>query len=262
MQHWGVAQQLHDRGLFDWARREYEHVMSQAGEEDELAIVSRLQLSEMLHEQGQDLDAAAVLEKLVHVIDAGKVTEAMLPGRELRDVRSRLPYFHACHWEAKNNVAKQREYLDKALEVNPEDIDVLIACYHLPGATAAYHKKIVDLVEKTAEKLHAEIALDPESPSMYNQYAWLVGNTEGDFDEALRCSQKSLELQPEEGGYYDTLAHVYFGKGDYENAIKYQTKAAQLDPHSGLILKKLAVFRKKLGEQKKKKKGDVTQHVG
>ena len=107
---------------------------------------------------------------------------------------------------------------------------MLIACYHLPGQTAAYHKKIVDLVEKTAEKLHAEIALDPESPSMYNQYAWLVGNTEGDFDEALRCSQKSLELQPEEGGYYDTLAHVYFGKGDYENAIKYQTKAAQLDP--------------------------------
>ncbi len=250
--HCAVAEQLRDRGQFAWARREYQHVISQGSEEDELAIMSRLYLSEMLHEQGQDLDAAGVLEKLVRVIDAGKVTEAMLPGREIRDVRSRLPYFHACHWEAKNDAAKQREYLEKALEANPEDIDVLIACYHLPGTTAAYHKKIVDLVEKAAAKLHGAIALDPDSPSMYNQYAWLVGNTEGDFDEALRCSRKSLELQPEEGGYYDTLAHVYFGKGDYENAVKYQTKAAQLDPHSGLILKKLDVFRKKLEEKKKK----------
>ena len=86
---------------------------------------------------------------------------------------------------------------------------------------------------------------------MYNQYAWLVGNTEGDFDEAVRCARKSLELQPEEGGYYDTLAHVYFGKGDLENAVKYQTKAAQLDPHSGLIRGKLELFRKKLQEKKK-----------
>ncbi len=228
-------------------------MISLGGEEDELTIVSRIYLSEMLHDEGQDLDAAAALEKLVAAIEAGKVTEAMLFGRETRDIRSRLPYFQACYWEAKRDAAKQREYLDKALRANPEDIDVLIACYHLPGQTAAYHKKIVGLVEQAAAKLHAAIAIDPDSPSMYNQYAWLVGNTEGDFDEAVRCSRKSLELQPDEGGYYDTLAHVYFGKGDYENAVKYQTKAAQLDPHSGLIQKKLKVFRKKLEEKKGKK---------
>ena len=248
--HYAVAQQLRDRGQFAWARREYEHVIAQGSEEEELTVMSRIYLSEMLHEQGQDLDAAGALEKLVRAIDAGKVTEAMLFGREIRDVRSRLPYFYACHWAAKNDAAKQREYLDKALEANPEDIDALIACYHLPGQPAAYHAKIVGLVEKAAAKLHAAIAVDPDSPSMYNQYAWLVGNTEGDFDEAVRCSRKSLELQPDEGGYYDTLAHVYFGKGDYENAVKYQTKAAQLDPHSGLIQKKLEVFRKKLEEKK------------
>jgi tetratricopeptide (TPR) repeat protein len=177
----------------------------------------------------------------------------MLFGREIKDVRSRLPYFHACHWAARNNAAKQREYLDKAIEINSEDIDALIACYRLAGQPVAYHKKIVDLVEKAAVKLHGAIAIDPDSPTMYNQYAWLVGNTEGDFDEAVRCSRKSLELQPDEGGYYDTLAHAYFGKGDYENAVTYQTKAAQFDPHSGLIQKKLEVFRKKLDEQKKKK---------
>jgi len=249
--HYAVAQQLRERGQFAWARREYEHVISQGSEEEELTVMSRVYLSEMLHEQGQDLDAAGALEKLVRAIDTGKVTEAMLYGREARDVRSRLHYFSACDWATKNNAAKQRECLQKGLDANPEDIDVLIACYHLPGEPAAYHAKIVASVEKTAAKLHAAIAADPENALMYNQYAWLVGNTEGDFDEALKCSRKSLELQPEEGGFYDTLAHVYFGKGDLENAVKYQTKAAQLDPHSGLIQSKLKLFRKKLEEKKK-----------
>ena len=243
------AKRLRERGQFAWAPRIRTRDQPGRRRREGSTVLSRIYLSEMLHEQMQDLDAAAAIEKLVKAIDTGKVGEAMLAGREIRDVRSRLPYFYACHWAAKNDAAKQKKYLDKSIEVNPEDIDALIACYHLANQPAAYHTKIVGLVEKAAAKLHQAIAVDPESPTMYNQYAWLVGNTEGDFDEALRCSRKSLELQPEEGGYYDTLAHVYFGKGDYENAVKYQTKAAA-DPHSGLIHQKLEVFRKKLEEKK------------
>jgi tetratricopeptide (TPR) repeat protein len=249
--HYTVAQQLRQRGHVAWARREYEHVIAKGADEEELTVMSRVYLSDMLHDQCQDIDAAAALEKLVRAVDAGKVTEAMLYGREVRDIRSRQLYYAACGWAAKDNAAKQREYLQKALDANPEDIDVLIACYHLPGQPADYHAKIVGMVGKTAAKLHGAIAADPDDPLMYNQYAWLVGNTEGDFDEALRCARKSLELQPEEGGFYDTLAHVYFGKGDLANAVKYQTKAAQLDPHSGLIQNKLNLFRKKLEEKKK-----------
>jgi tetratricopeptide (TPR) repeat protein len=251
LHHYTVAKQLRQRGQIAWARREYEHIITQSGEEeDELMVMSQIFLSEMLHDQCRDADAAVVLEKLVKAIDAGKVTEAMLNGREIRDQRSRALYFSACGWAAKNDTAKQHEYLQKALDANGEDIDVLIACYQLSGQPAAYHAKIVGLVEKAALKLHAAIAAEPDSALMYNQYAWLVGNTEGDFDEALRCAHKALELQPEEGGYYDTLAHVYFGKGDFANAVKYQTKAAQLDPHSELIQKKLQLFRKKLEEKK------------
>ena len=66
----------------------------------------------------------------------------------------------------------------------------------------------------------------------------------------MKCSQKSIELKPEEGGFYDTLARVYFAKGDLQNAVKQQTKAAELDPHSGLIRRQLEFFRKKLEEKK------------
>ena len=205
----------------------------------------------MLHDQGQDLDAAVTMEKLVEAVDAGKVTAAQLYGRKPGEVRARTYYFFACHWKSKNDAVKQRENLDKALAADPTDIDVLIACHQLAEATPEYRTKIAGLIKKAATTLQERIAESPDDPSLYNQYAWVVGNTEGDFDEALRCSWKSLELQPEEGGYYDTLAHVYFGKGDCENAVKYQTKAAKLEPHSGLIQRQLKVFQKELEEKKK-----------
>ena len=117
-------------------------------------------------------------------------------------------------------------------------------------AILAKSKEVVDLIKKAAAAIRAEIAEDPESPAAYNQFAWLVGNTEGDFDEALKDSQKSLELKPDEGGFYDTLARVYFAKGDLDNAVKHQAKAAELEPHSGLIQRQLDLFRKKREEKK------------
>ena len=106
------------------------------------------------------------------------------------------------------------------------------------------------LIKKAAAALQEQIAEDAENASALNQYAWLIGNTEGDFDEALRCSQKSLELQPDEPAYLDTLGHVYFGRGDLANAVKYQAKAVELEPHSLLIRRELQRFRKKLEETK------------
>ena len=247
--HFMVAQQLCEHGQFAWARREFEHVISTANEAESLSAMARMLLAEMFHEQGQDRDAAAAMEKLVNLMDAGKVPETMFGGRA-RQIRLKLHYFSACRWAASGDVVKQRACLDKALEIDPEDIDVLIACYRLPDQPAAYRAKIVDSVKKLAEKLHAAVVASPDNATLCNNYAWVVGNTEGDFDDALKCSWKAVELMPEEGGYYDTLAHVYFGKGDFKNAVKYEAKAAKLDPHSGLIQIALERFRKKLAEKK------------
>ena len=119
---------------------------------------------------------------------------------------------------------------------DPTDPDVLIARYRLPDEPRGYHAKIVESIERNALLIHGEIATSPV-PSDYNEYAWLIGNTEGDFEEAVKCSFKSIEISPEEGGLYDTLGHVYFGKGDWEKAVKYQAMAAELDPYSGQIRK-------------------------
>ena len=171
-----------------------------------------------------------------------------------------MNYFFACHWEAKGDKAKRREYLDKALKADPTDVDVLIACYRLPEQPPEYHAKIVELIKKEAATIRQEIseAAGQEQTGeesvvalAYNQFAWLIGNTQGDFDEALKYSRKSVELLPNEGGFYDTLARVYFAKGELDNAVKQQTRAAELEPHSGLIRRQLEFFRKQREEKKK-----------
>ena len=168
-----------------------------------------------------------------------------------------MNYFLACHWQAKGEAAKARPLLEKALADNPADVDVLIACFRLPDQTPEFHKKIQQLIRAEADTLRENIEDEPNEDSNYNGFAWLVGNTEGDMDEALKFSKKSLEMRPNAGGYYDTLAHIYaFGKKDYENAVKNQTKAAELEPHSRIICEKLEFFRKKLEESKAKGKGE------
>lgn len=251
--HWRSASYLRTCGQFAWARREFDHLIAQGDDAENLDLraAAHSRLAEMLHDQGQELEAAEALEKLVQALDAGKANENGLEGRTVKEIRARMHYFFACHWEAKQDLAKRRESLDKALKTNPDDVDVLIACYRLPEQTPEERANVLELIQKSAAEARELISQNPESPIFYNQLAWLIGNTEGDLDEALRFSQKSLELSPEDPSLYDTLAHVYFAQGDFENAMKYQTKAAELEPHSGLIQRELEVFRKKLEEKKK-----------
>ena len=205
----------------------------------------------MLHDQGQDLEAGATVEKGLRGIDVAKMAGAERGNHDLQEVRDRMNYYLACHWEAKNDLLKQRECLGKALEFDPTDIDVLISCYRLPDQSAEYHAKIVDLIQRKAREFAEDLAKKADDATACNNYAWLIGNTEGDLDRALKCAQTAVQLQPDEGGYIDTLARVHYAKGDLENAVKHQTKAAELEPHSGSIKRQLDFFRRKLEEKTK-----------
>ncbi len=246
-----IASILQQRGQFRWARQEYRHVIDSGKPGSEVVVYTQYFLGEMLHDQGQDFDAAKVLEELVNVLGK-RPPVAISSVAGISGTRARKHYFDACHWAKENDTAKQRESLDKALEADETDVDVLIACYGLPDQTPEYQQRISRLIKQSAKKLHEKALLKPDIPMYYNQYAWLIGNTQGDMDKALQYSKKSLELDPDNGGYLDTLAHVHFGRGEYEKAVATQTKAIEFEPHSGLIVRKLDVFRKKWEEEKAK----------
>jgi len=254
--HLAIAHNLQHRGWFDWAQWEYAHVVESGGG-GEFAVTARSWLAEMLHDQGHDLRAAGELQKVVDQLGPQAPDSKQLAGsvleipRTLGQLRARMNFFYASHFQQRNDRAKQREYLDKALAADSTDVDVLIGCYRISEQDTPYRKRILKLIEASAARIRREIVREPDDPTPYNQFAWLIGNTQGDFEEALRYSKRSLQLRPQSGGYLDTLAHVYFGMGDYENAVRTQTKAAELEPHSGLIRRKLDFFKKELQQRQK-----------
>ena len=267
-----IAQRfLSRRGLFDWAKREFEYVIAQGRPTDLTTINAQWSLSEMFHDQGQDLRAANVLDSMLNKVDAktyvalpARITSVLqrfyslrkIPAdkiidRTIAELRAKKYFLQACHWEKAGDQANRRECLKKALDLEPEDIDVLIACYRMPDQTPEERKIIMELISQATDDIRAGIAADPDNYEYYNQFAWLIANTEGDFDEALKYSQKSLEISPNSGDLYDTLARAYYAKGDYENALKHQQRAAELEPHSGLIARQLEFFKKARDEHKK-----------
>jgi len=240
--HLGMASFFQLRGRFDWAVAEYDFI-ADAGNVLGIAI-ARISVAEMYHDIDLNQEAADALEI---VLDLGR-RHKNLRLADLRQSREQLAarrqYFLACQARLDGDEDQHRTYLEQALKEDPHELDALIAAWRLSESDAEWRQVTKQRIEVAAARLRRDAAKSPKDPSDYNQYAWLVGNTTGDMKEALRHAEHAIHLRPESGAYRDTLAHVYYyGLDDQSNAIKQQTLAAQFMPHSGLIKKKLELFR-------------------
>jgi hypothetical protein len=144
-----------------------------------------------------------------------------------------------------------RRHLDDGIVHDPTDADILIELYRDPSVAEKRRKQTSDRIRQAAERFRAEIVqLSGEESDVratpFNQYAWLIANTEGDFDLALQYSHKSLEIMPDTASYLDTLAHCYAAKRDFKNAVHYQTRAVELEPHTMQIQRSLKRFQAEL----------------
>ncbi len=248
--HLNTAYALREQGLIRWAEAEYRYVIARGLSAD--WAKAQIGLSEMLHDQGRHLAAAEARQELLQAIEKKRLRGSDLEDLQLTaaEIRARMDYMFAYHWQEQGDREKQRKFLDEAIQADPAEVDTLIACYRLPGQTPQYRQKIAEFIERAASEMLTEIEDQPDNPNGYNQYAWLIGNTEGDLDKALHFCEKALELSPDNGAYYDTMGRVYYTKGDLENAVKYQTLAHEAEPHSGLIAKQLKLFQESLAKQK------------
>jgi tetratricopeptide (TPR) repeat protein len=227
---------------------------------------ARFLLSEMLHDQAQELAAAEALKPVCDAISDAATSESaqatcIKAQRDPPGVISRMNYFYAMHYHAVPDAAKEREHLQAAIESDPQDADVLIAMYRATEADEAWKKMTRDKIAEVADSFREDIdaarqlvegAGNEQGQAQFrwelgmacNQYAWLVGNTFGDYDEAVKMSHLSLEMRPDYFGYLDTLGRCYYATGDLENAIKYQSLAVKGSPYSGQIRRQLEFFQK------------------
>ncbi len=170
-------------------------------------------------------------------------------------IAARLHFMRACHFEQEHDFKHQREELLQAIEHDETDADVLIAMYRLADADDAWMADTRAWINKLSRKVEEQIADNPNNPIPYNQWAWLIANTEGDFAKAVRYSRRSLELEPDTSSFLDTLGRCYYSAGEYEKAVESERKAVALIPHMQVMQRQLKEFEKTLAEKKQEAEG-------
>ena len=231
-------------GAPDWALREYRAIVD-APEPPlaELALTGVIG-AEFLHDQGQDAEAAAMLRVVLDGRGDDETNQILMRlERDPRAVRSRMLYFAACDAARRGDLAAERTRLEESLAAHPKDVDSLIAWYRLAAGDADRRAEAAARVARALEQMDEEIQAVPDDPNGYNEYAWLVANTEGDIGKALRYSKRSLELSFDSPSYLDTLAHCRAASGDAVGAEQTQLLAVRQEPHNVTIRRNLDRFR-------------------
>lgn len=264
LENFTTAKDLEEHGKFDWAVREYRRLVDKPGDSGE-TILARIYLSGLLHDYERDKDAADVLEPLAKGVQGGgDVAKLYSRIREYGNGRSGLPeqdtilaryhFYRACEYQAEKDYSRARGELDLAINFDEQDADVLIAMFHFPEADEKWRDSVRKRVKQLTDKFQQQIDDDPSDASPYNQWAWLVSNTDGDFQKAIRYSHRSLELNSNgasgEASYLDTLGRCYYAAGDFENAVKYEREAIAKVKYMQVMQRQLKLFEKALADKK------------
>ncbi|MBX7165774.1 MAG: hypothetical protein K1X74_05445 [Pirellulales bacterium] len=254
-EHYSVTMFLHNRGWTRWCEAEYRKIIEIGPPDNVYVMRAEQELAEILHDRGDDAGAAEAAAAINAVFEAQIAAGQDVPASTNYDpdvTKRRMYFFRGADAVAKKDWARAMAEFEAALPLDPTDADVLIGLFHLPDLPEAKRNEIRTRVREAAEIFRNQIQRDPEVPTPYNQLAWLISNTEGDANEAIQASKKSLELMPNAPGYLDTLGRCYYFAGDLEQAVATQTKAVRLEPQTGLMSKQLAFFQQALAERRAK----------
>lgn len=246
---------LLQRGQFDWFEQESQLVLKATDVLDEDSIRVRNDLVQLLDELQRFDDAVEVLKPLVDEVAKTSVGDSGPLGARLHHLQARSA-------AQKRQFSLQKTHLKAAIEADLENSDIIIDMYRAEEADAQW-KELTQSCINTAVKMSEENLRRIEADAgngqaidvfefrhntriaiEYNQYAWLVANTNGDLDKAISRSRQSLELyhRRNHSTFQDTLARCYFAKGDLENAVKFQRKAVKQEPFDPAMLRQLALF--------------------
>ena len=267
--HLTIAAFLTGRQHHQWAVAEYQQGIEQAPIESEVGVRMRILLGEIFHDLKQENDARLVFEPVVENRDNDDLQQSVVRFySRMEAFVSRYWYFRACDHASREEWDQQLECLEAGFAEDANDGDILIAMFRYKEPDEAFREKTLNAIEASAASYEDQIkaielkiknTLDRLEKSRlqwdlaraFNQYAWLVSNTTGDFQKAVAYSLKSLEIRNwESASYLDTLGHCYYAAKDFANAVKYQKLAVEKDPGSLGMRRQLKVFEEALAKQR------------
>lgn len=267
--HYQVARMLKARGRFDWAEREIRGIIDHCDIESIVGVSARQELARMFSEQLRHEDAATVLFPIADRAEKDRLYQARMSQWKISLSRIRSLYHYESglallekDGESAETLGEVKSKLQLAYRFDNDNIDILIRMYRLddPGDTDWKSTVMKQLLQnqqalktsigriESRKKIIPPEAYKAELGELYNQYAWLVSNTEGDFERALKCSLDSLAFLDDEdidqrAARLDTCARCYFSLDRVEEAIQAQEQAIKLDPFSPPMMRQLKQFK-------------------
>ena len=252
--HREIGMKLIERGLFEWAEREFRMIIDSLGVDSIPAARARADLAEMLGELQRHQDVVDVLRPLVDRLEKdSKLKQRLLMNFfDYRQIRSNAKYHQALSSIEAGDGQKAKPQLVRAFQDNPRNVDILITMYRLDG-DEAWRDLVMRTLEISSRQIDQSIQDQRDEnrrggkenkdllSDLLNQYAWLVSNTEGNLQKALSYSLESLEISTN-GAKLDTCARCYYAIGDLDNAIRMQKRALKLMPHSPPLRRQLNQF--------------------
>jgi hypothetical protein len=252
-----LGDELEFAGFAAWARREW---LAEVEDADLMALPSlyaRQRLADSYADEALWAEAASILAPLADEIDpkdnrqryermVGRVQAPL--HRAAAVIAKRWCYEALALGEAGGALDDQEALLNKAIAADPLDADILIAMYRLKGASEQFRAATRQKIRDLADSFEATIAEEPRSGGAYNQWAWLIANTEGDQQKAVRYSRRSLELESGDGGFLDTLGRCLYAVGELDEAIARQREAIKLHPTMKVMQRQLEEFERAKAE--------------
>lgn len=253
--HREIALKLWDRGLFEWAEREFRLIIDALTIDDRTSVAARDSLAEMFAELERHQDVVDILTPLTDRLKKDNQLQRqinMMIGSATSRRLSQLEYHSALALAEAGKLEEARKKMAEAFQAQPSNIDILIRMYRTDGDDE-WKRSTLAKVNESQRLLYAVVqqsrvavragvngARDGLAESL-NNYAWLVCNTEGDFEKALQSSLESLELGID-SARLDTCARCYFAMDDFDNAIRMQKRALKLSPYSAPLRRQLTEF--------------------
>jgi len=126
---------------------------------------------------------------------------------------------------SKEAVVKEKEFAEKALELDPElpEAHLSLACA-LGGAFDWRNAQI---------EFDRAIELNPNLAWAYEIYSWFLGGL-GRLEEAIAKDKKAIELDPLNSFFQSELAYYLYHARRYDDAIVQVRRTLELDPASTL----------------------------
>lgn len=145
----------------------------------------------------------------------------------------------AFHFVDKKEFANAINYLNKYISKDSNNIIAL-------GTIADCYSGLKNFSE--AEKYYLKaLKLEPEDPTMNNNYAYLLTGRKDRLADALKFAEIALKQEPDNGAYLDTYAWVHFKMSNFEKAKEYLEKALASGLESSELFEHLYEVNLKMG---------------